>query len=201
MPTTATPIATSTPRTASMKKPTPDMPLAELRQIKHDWVTAARDLDYPNITWKALAHLGRREKFGVLREANYWESGVVRVIGDETTAKYGPAHNTFITRRYLAAYVMPNELDPRWSKPEQAIMQGIQVMRWAWLLADTPDGQIIEEDEGEKKDALLFVPGQWMNAILAVQHAANLKEAAAYQAAIERQRQEILAELLVGVAV
>lgn len=193
------PITTAPPLTT--KKPTTDMPLAELRQIKRDWVTAARDLDYPAIVWKALSHLGRREKFGVLREAIYWERGVVRVIGDETTAQYGPAHKTFIVRRYLAAYVMPEQLDPRWSPPEQAIMQGTQVMRWAWLLADTQDGQLVEEDEGEKKDALLFIPGQWMNAILSVQHEANLKAEAAYQAAIERQRQKLLAELLVGKAV
>ncbi|MDX9993187.1 MAG: hypothetical protein RBS68_14195 [Anaerolineales bacterium] len=178
------------------------MSLADLRQIKRDWIAAARDLDYPAICWSVLRNLGHREKFGILREAWLWQSGTVVLVGDESATTYNPAHRAYIVRRVVAAYVLPQELDPRWQNPaEKALMNGDQVMHWGWLMADTSEDQIIEEDEGEKKDSLIFVPGQWMNAILAVQHQAEQKAQAEYLADIERQRQQLLSELLVGKAV
>ena len=181
---------------------TPEMSLADLRQIKRDWIAAARDLDYPAICWNVLRNLGHREKFGVLREAWLWQSGNVVLVGDESATHYSPAHQAYIVRRGFGAYVLPEELDPRWQNPaEKALMNGDQVMHWGWLMADISEGQIIEEDEGEKKDSLIFVPGQWMNAILTVQHQAEQKAQAEYLAGIERQRQQLLSELLVGKAV
>lgn len=179
-----------------------DTDLADLRATKTAWVQAARDLDYPNLAWKVVRNLGRREKFGVLRETYYWESpGNLRLIGDENTVKYSPPHNAYIVRRYVAAYVMPDVFDTRYARPEQAIMCGHQVLRWAWLMADTPNGMVCEEDEGEKKANLLFIPGQWMNAVLRVQPDANAAVKAATQVEIESDRQKLLAELLLGVEV
>lgn len=179
-----------------------EMSLADLRQIKHDWIAAARDLDYPAICWSVLLNLGQREKFGVLREAWLWQSDNVAMVGDESAIIYSPAHRSYIVRRYVAAYILSEGLDPRWQNPvERALMNGDRVMHWGWLIADTREGQIIEEDEGEKKDSLIFVPGQWMNAILTVQHQAKQKAQAEYLVGIERQRQQLLNELLVGKAV
>lgn len=178
------------------------MSLADLRQIKRDWIAAARDLDYPAICWSVLRNLGNLEKFGVLREAWLWQSGSVALVGSESATSYSPAHQAYIVRRAFSAYVMPDVLDSRWQNPvDQVLMNGSPVMRWAWLMADTGEGQIIEEYEGEKKDSLLFVPGQWIQAILAVQRQAEQKAQAEYLADIERQRQQLLSELLVGKAV
>jgi hypothetical protein len=96
---------------------------------------------------------------------------------------------------------MPEAFDTRWAKPEQAIMCGHQVLRWAWLTADTPDGPLCEEDEARKKDFLLFIPGQWMNEVLRVQTEAEAAIKAAAQVKIEADRQTLLAELLFGVEV
>jgi hypothetical protein len=176
-----------------------EMSLADLRQIKRDWIAAARDLDYPATCWNVLRNLGQRQKFSILRQAWLWQSGNVALVGDEGSTIYSPAHRAYIVRRYLAAYILPEELDPRWQNPvEKILMNGDRVMHWGWLMADTSQGQIIEEDEGEKKDSLIFIPGQWMNAILTVQHQARQKAQAEYLADIERQRQQLLSELLVG---
>ena len=193
---------TTTKSAPTTAKPTADTSLADLRQIKRDWIAAARDLDYPAICWSVLRNLGQREKFGVLREAWIWQPGNIALVGDESTTTYSPAHRAYIVRRVVAAYVLPRELDPRWQNPvEKALFNGDRVMHWGWLIADTSEGQIIEEDEGEKKDSLIFVPGQLMNAILTVQHQAEQKAQAEYLAGIERQRQQLLSELLVGKAV
>lgn len=177
--------------------------LADLRAIKTAWTQAARDLDYPRMAWDVVRNLGRREKFGVLRETNYWEAlgGKVRLLGDENTVKYSPQHRAYVVRRYVAAYVMPETFSTKYAKPEQAIMCGHQVLRWAWLTAETPDGSLCEEDEGEKKDFLLFIPGQWMNEILRVQADAEAAIKAAFQKKTEADRQKLLTELLFGVEV
>jgi hypothetical protein len=139
---------------------TPETDLADLCAIKSAWVQAARDLDYPNLAWKVVRNLGRREKFGVLRETYYWEAldGKVRLLGDENTVKYSPQHRAYVVRRYVAAYVMPEMFETRFARPEQAIMSGHQVLRWAWLMAETPDGSLCEEDESQKKTSCSSSP-------------------------------------------
>jgi hypothetical protein len=178
-------------------------PLVDLRAIKSTWVQAARDLDYPNLVWKVVRNLGRREKFGILRETYYWEAndGRVRLLGDEDTVKYSPQHRAYVVRRYVTAYVMPETFATQYAKPEQAIMSGYQVLRWAWLMADTADGSFCEEDDGPKKDSLLFIPGQWMNAVLFVKPVAEEKVVSVAVENSEYERQGILAELLFGVEV
>lgn len=182
---------------------TPETDLADLRAIKSAWVQAARDLGYPNLAWKVVRNLGRREKFGVLRETNYWEAldGKVRLLGDENTVKYSPPHRAYVVRRYVAAYVMPEMFETRFASPEQAIMNGHQVLRWAWLMADTPGGSLCEEDEGQKKDFLIFIPGQWANEILRVQAETEAVIKAAAHEKAEADRQQMLAELVFGVEV
>ena len=181
----------------------PDTDLVDLRAIKAAWTQAARDLDYPRLAWDVVRNLGRIEKFGVLREAHYWEAlgGKVRLLGSESTAKYIPQLRAYVVRRQVLAYVMPEAFDTRWAKPEQAIMCGHQVLRWAWLTAETPDGSLCEEDEGPKKDSLLFIPGQWMNEILRAKAEAEAAIMAAVQKKVEADRQTLLAELLFGVEV
>jgi hypothetical protein len=182
---------------------TPETDLADLRAIKSAWIQASRDLAYPNLAWKVVRNLGRREKFGVLRETYYWEAldGKVRLLGDENTVKYSPQHRAYVVRRYVAAYVMPEMFETRFAKPEQAIMSGHQVLRWAWLMADTPDGSLCEEDESQQKNFLLFIPGQWANEILRVQAETEAVIKAAAQEKAEADRQQLLAELLFGVEV
>jgi hypothetical protein len=182
---------------------TPNTELLDLRAIKSAWTQAARDLDYPQLAWDVVRNLGRREKFGVLRETNYWEAldGKVRLLGDENTVRYSPRHRAYIVRRYVLAYVMPEKFDTHWAKPEQAIMEGHQVLRWAWLTTDDPDDSTCEEDEGEKKDFLLFIPGQWMNEILRAKAETEAAIMAAVHKKAEADRQKLLAELLFGVEV
>jgi hypothetical protein len=194
---------TSTTAIPTRAHVTPDTDLADLRAIKNAWTQAARDLDYPRLAWDVVRNLGRREKFGVLRETNYWEAleGKVRLLGDEDTVKYSPQHRAYVVHRYVTAYVMPEAFDSQYAKPEQAIMCGHQVLRWAWLTAETLDGPLSEEDDGEKKDFLLFIPGQWMNEVLRVQTEAEAAIKAAAQVKIEAERQTLLAELLFGVEV
>ena len=130
-----------------------DMSLAELRQVRQDWLTAARELGYPEIAWEVLKNLGRSASFGVLREALFWQSGRVCLTGGQEATRYNTECNAFVERRSLAAYILPEGFLYQ-QDPEGVYLRGQQVFRWVWLLANTADGLIMEEDEGQKDDVI-----------------------------------------------
>lgn len=180
---------------------TADLSLTDLRGVKTAWVQAARDLGYPKMAWDIVRNLGRLSRFGVLREAWFWQSGNVSLVGSETSVRFSEIHQAFIARRAVSAYVVcPNlKVGAVFNNlVDEAILGGDQVMYWAWLTADSPDGSLCEEDVGEKKDKLLFIPGQWMNALLEAQPRAATAICNAAREKAERERRKLLDQLLVG---
>jgi len=180
---------------------TADLSLSDLRGVKSAWIQAARDLDYPKMAWDIVRSLGRLTRFGVLREAWFWQSGNVSLVGSETSVRFSEIHRAFIARRAVSTYVACPDARPRpaFDNPvDNAILGGDQVMYWAWLTADSPEGPLCEEDEGEKKDKLLFIPGQWANALLAARPQAETALRNAAREKTERERRKLLDQLLVG---
>jgi hypothetical protein len=180
---------------------TPDLSLTDLRGVKAAWIQAARDLDYPKMAWEIVRNLGRLTKFGILREAWFWKSGSISLIGSETGVLFSEMHAAYITRRAVSAYVAHEGIQTHlaFNNPvDLVIMGGHLVMHWAWLMADTQDGPVTEEDEGEKKDKLLFIPGQWTNTLIEAQPQAETAIKNAAREKTECERQKLLAQLLVG---
>jgi hypothetical protein len=180
---------------------TTDLSLTDLRGVKAAWVQAARDLDYPRLAWDIVRNLGRLTRVGVLREAWFWQSGNLSLVGGETSLRYSELYASTITRRVVSAYLARPDAKAHtvFNNPvDNAILGGDQVMVWAWLTADTRDGPLCEEDEGEKKDKLLFIPGQWTNALLEAQSQAETAIRNAAREKVEHERQTLLKQLLVG---
>lgn len=184
-----------------------DTSLADLKQLKHAWLEEARQQAVPVKIWEILRWLGQPVQFGMLREALFWQSGKISLIGSQSSVIYSPAHGTFVERRVITVYVArENATPPQHSNlqnpVDKAIFTGDQVLRWGWLVAESPvHGELIEEDLGENGHNLLFVPGRWVEVILA---ATPQAEAAARQQGREGQeseRQHLLQQMLVGKAV
>ncbi len=167
--------------------------LAELKRIKASWIQAARDLGYPENIWQVVHWLGSQTRTG-LRECQVWQSGDVAIIANEYPLRFIPEKNTNLMRRSFGVWVADGKLYPPRSNPvDQIIFTSNLVARWAWQVA----GDEVEEVEKE----LLFLPGHWLNAILAeVTHAHHLAQQRG-QDAIEVERRKLLSEMLVGLEV
>jgi hypothetical protein len=73
---------------------------------------------------------------------------------------------------------------------DQIIFGSNLVARWAWLVS----GDTLEEIEND----LLFLPGHWLNPILAELGHAHQAARQSHLGNIEAERQKLMAEMLVG---
>lgn len=184
-----------------------DASLSELKQLKQEWLEEARQHTVPAKAWEILRWLGQPVQFGLLREALFWQSGKISLIGSQQSVIYSPEHRTFVERRSVAAYVAregaappqhPNLQNP----VDRAIFTGDQVMRWGWLVAESPaHGELIEEDLGENGDNLLFVPGRWVEIVLGATAQAEAVARQRGREGQEAERQNLMQQMLVGKAV
>ena len=168
--------------------------LAELNRIKHSWIQAARDLGYPENIWQIVYWLGSKVRTSGLRECQVWQSGEVAIIANEYPLRFIPELNTDLMRRSYGVWLAdgkthqahPNIVD-------EILFSSNLVARWAWLVAGTQ----VEEVENE----LLFLPGRWLNPVLAeLGHAHQAAQQSGLDAT-EAERRKLLAELLVGLEV
>ena len=176
---------------------TPDTDLADLRAIKAAWIQAARDLDYPTLAWNVARNLGKRV-FWVGYQGWLFVSGDVTLFGLEDKGPFSLPRNSFVTRRSVSAYVAKGGDHKSYPNPaDNRIVNSHQVMYWTWLLYedDTP------EEDADRTNKYLFIPGQWMNAVLRAQADAEAAIKVAAQKKLESDRQNLLAELLLGVDV
>ena len=184
-----------------------DATLSELKQLKQEWLEEARQQAIPAKTWEILRWLGRPVQFGMLREALFWQSGKISLIGSQRSVIYSPAHGTFVERRAIAVYVArENAMHPQHpnlqNPVDKAIFTGDQVLRWGWLVAESPAfGDLIEEGLGENGDNLLFVPGRWVEVILAATPQAEDAARQHGREGQEAERQSLIQQMLVGKAV
>jgi hypothetical protein len=167
--------------------------LAELTRIKQSWIQAARELEYPENIWQVVFWLGSKTRAG-MRECQVWQSGDVAIIANEYPLRFLPEKNTNLVQRSFGVWVADGKLHlPQANPIDQIIFSSNLVARWAWQLA----GDEVEEVAKE----LLFLPGHWLNVILAeVTHAHHLAQQQG-QDAIEIERRRLLSEMLVGLDV
>jgi len=176
--------------------------LAELNRIKHSWIQAARDLDYPENIWQVVYWLGSKVRTSGLRECQIWQSGKVAIISNEYPLRFIPELNTDLIRRSFGVWLADGKTHPAEPNPgvvcrgnivDDILFSSNLVARWAWLVA----GAQIEEVEQE----LLFLPGRWLNLVLAeLGHAHQAAQQSGCDA-IEAERRKLLAEMLVGLEV
>ena len=168
--------------------------LAELNRIKHSWIQAARDLGYPENIWQIVYWLGSKVRTSGLRECQVWQSGEVAIIANEYPLRFIPELNTDLMRRSFGVWLADGKTHPaRTDIVDDILFRSNLVARWAWLVAGTQ----IEEVEQE----LLFLPGRWLNPVLAeLGHAHQAAQQNGLDA-IEAKRRKLLAEMLVGLEV
>ncbi len=165
--------------------------LAELNHIKQSWIQAARDLSYPESIWQVVYWLGSKVRTSGLRECQVWQSGEVAIIANEYPLRFIPELNTDLVRRSFGVWLADGKQhEPRANLVDDILFSSNLVARWAWLVAGTQ----IEEVEQE----LLFLPGRWLNPVLAeLGHAHQAAQQSGRDAA-EAERRKLLAEMLVG---
>lgn len=184
-----------------------DASLSELKQLKQEWLEEARQQAIPVKAWEILRWLGHPVQFGLLREALFWQAGKISLIGSQRSVIYSPEHGTFVERRSVSAYVAregaARPSHPNLQNPvDRAIFMGDQVVRWGWLVAESPvHGELIEEDLGENGDNLLFVPGRWVEIVLGATPQAEAVARQRGREGQEAERQNLMQQMLVGKAV
>ena len=168
--------------------------LTELNRIKQSWIQAARDLAYPESIWQVVYWLGSKVRFASLRECQVWQSGEVAIIANEYPLRFIPEKNTNLVQRSFGVWLADGKLHPSQTNPvDEIIFTSNLVARWVWLLAGD------EAEEVEKE--LLFLPGHWLNVILAEGgHARQMAQQHGLDA-IEVERRKLLAQMLVGLAI
>ncbi len=168
--------------------------LAELNRIKHSWIQAARDLGYHENIWQVVYWLGSKVRTAGLRECQVWQSGEVAIIANEYPLRFIPELNTDLMRRSYGVWLADGQKHAsRSNLIDDILFSSNLVARWAWLVVGTQ----IEEVEQE----LLFLPGRWLNLVLAeLGHAHQAAQQSGLDAT-EAERRKLLAELLVGLEV
>ena len=168
--------------------------LAELNRIKHGWIQAARDLGYPENIWQVVYWLGSKARTSGLRECQVWQGGEVAIIANEYPLRFIPELNTDLMRRSFGVWLADGKNHhPCANLVDDILFSSNLVARWAWLVAGTQ----IEEVEQE----LLFLPGRWLNLVLAqLGHARQAAQQSDLDA-IEVERRKLLAQMLVGLDV
>ncbi len=167
--------------------------LSELTRIKQSWIQAARELGYPENIWQVVHWLGSKTRTG-LRECQVWQGGDVAIIANEYPLRFIPEKNTNLMQRSFGVWVADGKHHPhRTNIVDDIIFSSNLVARWAWLIAG-------DETEEVEKD-LLFLPGHWLNVILAeVTHAHQMAQQRSLDT-LEVERRKLLAEMLVGLDV
>jgi len=168
--------------------------LAELNRIKQSWIQAARDLDYPENIWQVVYWLGNKVRTSGLRECQVWQSGEVAIIANEYPLRFIPERNTNLMQRSFGVWLADGQTRASRTNPvDEILFSSNLVARWVWLVA----GNEIEEVEKE----LLFLPGRWLNPVLA--ELGHARQAAQQNGldTIEAERRKLLAEMLVGLEV
>ena len=167
--------------------------LAELTRIKQSWIQAARDLEYPENIWQVVHWLGSKTRTG-LRECQVWQGGDVAIIANEYPLRFLPEKNTNLVQRSFGVWLADGKNHPhRTNIVDDILFSSNMVARWAWHIA----GDETEEVEQE----LLFLPGRWLNVILAeVTHAHQMAQQRSLDV-IEVERRKLLAQMLVGLDV
>lgn len=168
--------------------------LAELNRIKQSWIQAARDLSYPEDIWQVVYWLGSKVRTSGLRECQVWQGGNVAIIANEYPLRFLPERNTDLLQRSFGVWLADGQdHPPRSNLVDDILFSSNLVARWVWLVA----GAEVEEVEQE----LLFLPGRWLNPVLA--ELGHARQAAGQRSldAIEAERRKLLAEMLVGLDV
>jgi hypothetical protein len=168
--------------------------LAELNRIKQSWIQAACDLGYPENIWQVVYWLGSKVRTSCLRECRVWQSGEVAIIANEYPLRFIPERNTHLMQRSFGVWLADGQTrPPRTNLVDDILFSSNLVARWVWLVA----GNEIEEVEKE----LLFLPGRWLNPILAeLGHARQTAQQSGLDAT-EAERRKLLAQMLVGLDV
>jgi hypothetical protein len=138
--------------------------------------------------------LGSKVRTSGLRECQVWQSGEVAIIANEYPLRFIPERNTNLMQRSFGVWLADGQTHVSRANPvDDILFSSNLVARWVWLVAGN------ETEEVEKE--LLFLPGHWLNPILAeLGHAQQAAQQCALDAT-EAERRKLLAQMLIGLDV
>ncbi len=172
----------------------PEASLAELKAIKNEWLHLAEDAGYAQACWDVLDWLGVPTRTGT-HVNNVFEAapGRLWLIGSEKVEKFIESAGGWRARRHVGVFYRKNPLSGRPSV-DQVVTISMQVayFEWEYVTGSVPEPpQLIPEKS-------IFVPGNWLTVVLGKLPDARQAAQANGQAGIERERQELMAKLLIG---
>lgn len=189
--TTAQPTYTPLPIPASPAEISQDTPIEELLAIKHSWAQSAREEAYADLAYDVAFGLGQ-EVVTHPREHVYkiWSNDNVYVLAREYAEPYRSAMGTNLTVRCLEVYI--GEPDRKYpGLVEQIFLSDnmVKVLHWHWNFFG---GQLTEWDDN------YLIPGKWIDVLRAEETAATEVRKRSNEAQLEKERKDLLAELLAG---
>lgn len=164
----------NTPQTETFVKPTQAMSLVELRQIKFDWLTVAKDNGYLEAARMVARTLGRpfAPKYWECWTGYEWQAENVTVTFYEGTANWLP-----FAKAYNRVTVIT------------ALVDGRLVCYYR------------QSDDPLEAPDNFFVPGAWVDLVLSNLEAARTKERGRSLTLVEKERRQLLAQLQIGAEV
>ena len=187
-----------------------DAPLAELREIKRQWVRLADETGYAAQCWNVLRWMGETVKVVGHGEKYVWRSGDIAMIGGEVVDRYIPAtgvaeQGSWRTKRSVSVWLRSSHADPAClALVPKAQERGdlIAEITFSSILAAHVEWEFIRNATPKMlAERSVFVPGQWLNVVLLATPDALAKERNSYQTSGEYERQELLTQLLAGYTV
>jgi len=185
----------------------PDTSLADLFDIKREWLRLAENAGYTEMCWQVLHWLGvpvqaraGHDPVLVCRLSNG-----VALVGSERAEKrlvrsYVERQNAWLMKRSLTAWLeseageqraLLSKARERGNVVDQIMYASLPVARLGWEYSDDEQPRLLE-------DQSTFLPGKWFNAILAALPDAKDKAQASGAEAVAAERAEMLRCLLVG---
>ena len=187
-----------------------DASLAELREIKRQWVRLADETGYAAQCWNVLRWMGETVKIVGHGEKYVWRSGDIAMIGGEVVDRYIPvigvaAQGSWRTKRSVSVWLRSSHADPaclvlvpkaqeRGDLIAEITFSSILAAHVEWEFIGNAAPKMLAERS-------VFVPGQWLNVVLLATPDALAKERNSYQTSGEYERQELLTQLLAGYTV
>lgn len=189
--TVTVPLETTRVIPASPAEISPETSLEELNAIKFDWTQNAREMNYPAKACQVAFWLGR-EVVTHPREHVYrvWSRGNVHLMVREYEERYQAADGTRMKVCILLGLIGEPDLNHR-NPLDQILLSPrmFKVINWRWSIFA---GQVKEWQEN------FFIPGNWMEVLLAAEAEANEIATRAKVDQQEINREQMLADLLAG---
>ncbi len=185
----------------------PDTSMADLRNIKLEWLRLAQNAGYTEMCWQVVQWLGEPVKIAgrapalVCRLPNgvalvgheHAERRLVRSSSDES-------QNAWLMQRFVTVWLengaaedrgLLSQARERGNVVDEIMFSSVMVAQLVWEYPGDGQPRLLDEQS-------TFLPGKWFNAILAALPDAKEQAQASGAETVETERRQLLSSLLAG---